>query len=262
MEHYILKAENLAKSYPIIRGVFRRVVGEKAVLHPMSFEVLQGEKLAIVGESGSGKSTLARLLMALEPVSAGAVYFNQQRIDHLRYRQQMPIRRELQMVFQDPMAALNERFSIAQILTEPLIIHRLYDKPTQQAKVRAMLETLELPADFAKRYPHELSGGQRQRVAIGRSLMLNPKVLLLDEPLSALDIALQAQMMALFERLKAMFNLTIIMISHDLGLVKSFSDRTLVLYRGELVELADTQTLFQQTQHAYTQMLLANRLSF
>ncbi len=253
----LLEVEQLSKKYPIQRGIFRRTVGYAEIIKGVSFAVNGGEILAIVGESGCGKSTLARLMMGLEKPSSGKVYYHQQRIDHLSHRQQMPIRRAIQLVFQDPMAALNERFSVGKILQEPLDIHRLGSNNDRQRMVKEVLQQVELPDDFIHRYPHELSGGQRQRVAIARSIILRPELLFLDEPLSALDVSLQGQMIRLFKKLQAELNLTIMMISHDLGLVEDFSDRTLVLHYGEIVELRDTAALFANPQHDYTRTLLA-----
>lgn len=253
----ILKVQQLYKRYPIQRGVMRRVVGYHDIIKSVSFTVKQGETLAIVGESGCGKSTLARMMMGLERPSQGEIHFHQQRIDNLSHRQQMPIRRALQMVFQDPSAALNERFPVGKILQEPLDIHAVGSKSERRQAVEEILTEVELPAEFVNRYPHELSGGQRQRIAIARSMILQPELLLLDEPLSALDVSLQGQMLELFRNLQAKHRLTIVIISHDLGLVEDFSDRTLVLHYGEIAELSGTADLFANPQHAYTQKLLA-----
>ncbi|PID58482.1 MAG: ABC transporter ATP-binding protein [Gammaproteobacteria bacterium] len=254
----ILSINHLSKRYPIQRGVFRRTVGYVDILKGLDFAVREGEILAIVGESGCGKSTLSRLMMGLECPSTGEIHYRGQRIDNLGHRQQMPIRRAIQMVFQDPSAALNERFTVGKILQEPLDIHHIGSRSERLAAVNTALEQVELPADFTKRYPHELSGGQRQRVAIARSIILHPQLLLLDEPLSALDVSLQGQMVELFYRLQRQLNLTIVMVSHDLGLVEDFSDRTLVLHFGEIAELRDTPALFAEPQHHYTQKLLAS----
>lgn len=254
----LLSVHNLCKRYPIHRGIFRRTVGYTTVLDTLNFTIQSGEIFAIVGESGCGKSTLARLMMALERPTSGEVIYNGQRIDHLSHRAQMPVRRALQLVFQDPSAALNERFSVGKILQEPLDIHRLGSQSERRERVYEVLHQVELPQSFIHRYPHELSGGQRQRVAIARSVILGPQLLLLDEPLSALDVSLQGQMLALFHKLQDFFNLTIVMISHDLGLVERFSDRTLVLHEGQIAELGNTSQLFNSPQHPYTKALLAS----
>lgn len=253
----ILSVKHLSKKYPIQRGIFRRTVGYSDIIKDVNFSIHSGEILAIVGESGCGKSTLARLMMGLETPSNGEVYYREQRITHLSHREQMPIRRAIQLVFQDPSAALNERFSIGKILQEPLDIHRIGTVAERHQAVRAVLEQVELSHDFIHRYPHELSGGQRQRIAIARSIILRPDLLFLDEPLSALDVSLQEQMLDLFRKLQTELNLTIVMISHDLGLVEDFSDRTLVLHYGEIAELRETQALFQHPEHPYTKKLLA-----
>lgn len=256
--NHILSIKNISKKYPIQRGIFRRTVGYAEIIKDISFTVNTGEILAIVGESGCGKSTLARLMMGLEKPSKGEISYQGKGITHLSHRQQMPIRQAIQMVFQDPSAALNERFSVAKILQEPLDIHRIGNIKQRQQAVQEVLEQVELPGNFVHRYSHELSGGQRQRVAIARSIILRPRLLLLDEPLSALDVSLQGQMIELFRKLQQSMDLTIVMISHDLGLVEDFSDRTLVLHFGEIAELKPTDELFQQPQHSYTQSLLAS----
>lgn len=254
----ILSVQHIHKRYPIQRGVFKRTVGYVDVLKDIHFDVEEGEILAIVGESGCGKSTLSRLMMGLEQPSSGEIIYQGQRIDNLSHREQMPIRRAIQMVFQDPSSALNERFSIGKILQEPLDIHQIGNKAERQAAVKSVLSQVELPETFITRYPHELSGGQRQRVAIARSIILRPHLLLLDEPLSALDVSLQGQVIELFYKLQRELNLTIVMVSHDLGLVEDFSDRTLVLNFGEIAELRETKALFANPEHAYTQTLLGS----
>lgn len=254
----ILSVNNITKKYPIQRGVFRSTVGYAEIIKDISFEIHTGEILAIVGESGCGKSTLARLMMGLERPSSGSIHYQGKRIDHLDHNALMPIRRAIQMVFQDPSSALNERFPIGKILQEPLDIHHIGDQAARQQAVKQALDQVELPNNFVNRYPHELSGGQRQRIAIARSIILKPNLLLLDEPLSALDVSLQGQMIELFHKLKAELGLTIVMISHDLGLVEEFSERTLVLHFGNIAELSDTQSLFDNPQHKYTKTLLAS----
>lgn len=257
MKDPILQIINLNKKYPIQRGIFKRTVGYAEILKGLNFDVTEGEILAIVGESGCGKSTLARLMMGLEAPSSGEIHYQGQRIDNLTHREQMPIRRAIQMVFQDPSAALNERFSIGKILQEPLDIHHIGTQAQRREAVKEALSQVELPIDFVHRYPHELSGGQRQRIAIARSIILKPTLLLLDEPLSALDVSLQGQMIDLFYKLQEELGLTLIMVSHDLGLVEDFSDRTLVLHFGEIAELGDSKNLFADPQHDYTKKLLA-----
>lgn len=253
----ILSVKQLSKKYPIQRGILKRTTGYTHILKELTFEVNQGEILAIVGESGCGKSTLARLMMGLEPPSSGEISYHGKRIDNLSHRQQMPIRRAIQMVFQDPSAALNERFSIGKVLQEPLDIHAIGNPSERREAVAEALRQVELPVDFINRYPHEVSGGQRQRIAIARSIILKPTLLLLDEPLSALDVSLQGQMIDLFYKLQSELGLTLVMVSHDLGLVEDFSDRTLVLHFGEIAELRDSKALFADPQHDYTKKLLA-----
>lgn len=254
----ILEVKNLYKRYPILKGVFRRTVGYAEILKGLDFDVYEGEKLAVVGESGCGKSTLARMMMCLEKPSEGEIWLRGKRIDDLNHTESLPIRREVQIVFQDPGSAMNERFSVFSILKEPLDIHKIGTKAEKEQKIIEALEQVDLDASFRTRYLHQLSGGQKQRISIARSIILKPKLLLLDEPLSALDVTLQAQMVQLFEKLQAELGLTIVMVSHDLGLVRNFSDRTLVLNFGEIAELSNTADLFANPQHEYTKHLLSS----
>lgn len=254
----ILEVKNLYKRYPILKGVFRHTVGHAEILKGLNFDVYKGEKLAIVGESGCGKSTLARMMMCLEKPSEGEILLRGKRIDNLNHTESLPIRREVQIVFQNPGSAMNERFSVFSILKEPLDIHKIGNKAEKEARIIEALAQVDLDASFRTRYLHQLSGGQKQRISIARSIILQPKLLLLDEPLSALDVTLQAQMVQLFDTLQEKLDLTIVMISHDLGLVRHFSDRTLVLNFGEIAELSDTAEMFANPQHEYTKHLLSS----
>lgn len=258
-ENNLLEVKSLTKSYPITQsGVFKRIGGYHEVLKGVSFSVKAGETFAIVGESGCGKSTLARLIMCLEKPNSGEVYYQGQAIQQLSHHNLMPYRRQIQMVFQDPGTALNARFSVEQLIKEPLDIHHSGNSVEKSRRIDEVLEQVELSRTFRNRYIHELSGGQRQRVAIARSIVLNPTLLLLDEPLSALDVTIQQQITNLFKKIQQQLNMTMILISHDLGLVEHFSDRTLVLYFGEVAECRNSRDLFKSPDHAYTKLLLSN----
>lgn len=255
----LLEVKSLIKRYPITQqGIFRRVSGYHDVLKGMSFSVNQGEVFAIVGESGCGKSTLARLLMCLEKPDGGEIYYQGQSMAQLNHSELRRYRQQIQMVFQDPGTALNARFSVEQLIREPLDIHHLGSNAEKNRRIDEVLEQVELSAQFRHRYIHELSGGQRQRVAIARSIVLNPTLLVLDEPLSALDVTIQQQILKLFKKIQQQLNMTLVLISHDLGLVEHFSDRTLVLYFGEVAECRPSKALFAAPEHHYTQLLLDN----
>ncbi len=254
----ILSVKNIEKKYPIQKGVFKRTIGYAKILKGISFSIEEGETLAIVGESGCGKSTLARIIMCLEKPTAGSIYYQSKQINKLNHKELMPIRKDVQISFQDTSSALNDRFTVKKIIEEPLIIHKIGTKEQRLEKVKKVLAQVELADSFLDRYQHELSGGQRQRIAIARSVILEPKLLLLDEPLSALDVSLQGQMIELFRKLQKELNLTIIIISHDLGLVEEFSDRTIVLNFGKIAEINTTKEIFKNPKNEYTKQLLAS----
>jgi peptide/nickel transport system ATP-binding protein len=223
----------------------------------VSLEVRSGETLGIVGESGCGKSTLGRLLVRLHEPTSGSVHFDGQDITTLSRRQLRPFRRELQMIFQDPYASLNPRKRVGQILEDPFRIHGALSGAETKRRVRALLETVGLSADHVNRYPHEFSGGQRQRIGVARALALNPKVIVADEPVSALDVSIQAQVINLLDDLQDEFDLTYVFIAHDLGVVHHVSDRIAVMYLGVVVEVGPSDELFLQPVHPYTEALLS-----
>ncbi len=253
----ILKVENLKKHFPIYGGVLKKTVGYVKALDGVSFEVKKGETLSLVGESGCGKSTTGRTLLRLIEPTEGSVFFEGEDLLALNDEQMRMKRRDLQIVFQDPYASLNPRHTIQKILEEPLIVHKLGNSEKRREKVFQLLETVGLHKEQAKRYPHQFSGGQRQRIGIARALTLNPKLIVADEPVSALDVSIQAQVLNLMEDLQEQFNLTYIFISHDLSVVRHISDRVGVMYLGNLVELSNKNEIYEQPLHPYTQALLS-----
>ena len=252
----ILRATDVVKNFPIRSKKFgqRRTVQAVA---GVSLEIRRGETLGIVGESGCGKSTLARCLVQLMNVSSGTVEFNGTQLTGLSRRRLRPHRREMQLVFQDPYASLNPRRRVGDIVAEPLRIHKYGDGALIRARVDELFRTVGLDPAAVNRYPHEFSGGQRQRIGIARALALNPSLVIADEPVSALDVSVQAQVLNLMADLQAEFSLTYLFIAHDLGVVRHVSDRVGVMYLGELVELGDAETLYERPLHPYTEALLS-----
>jgi peptide/nickel transport system ATP-binding protein len=254
----LLEARDLHQAYPLPRqGLFERRRHVEAVAG-VSFRLEQGRTLGIVGESGSGKSTLARLLVALENPKSGTVLFRGQPLSGLPDRVIRPLRAEIQMVFQDPFGSLDPRMPVGESIAEPLdIAEPGLDHATRRARILEMLERVGLPASALPRYPHQFSGGQRQRIAIARALITRPALLVADEPVSALDVSVQAQILNLLADLKLAFGLTLVVISHDLAVIRYLSDDVLVMQAGRVVEQAPTSTLFTAPQAAYTRTLLA-----
>lgn len=257
MTDILLQVENLKKYFPIRAGVFQKQVGEVKAVDGLSFFVKKGETLGIVGESGCGKSTTGRLIMRLIEPSDGKIIFDNQDITKLSMNEMRKLRRELQMVFQDPYASLNPRQTVEEILEEPLIVHNIGETKERKKIVQEMLQVVGLSSYHAKRYPHQFSGGQRQRIGIARALMTRPKLIIADEPVSALDVSIQSQVLNLLEDLQKEFNLTYIFIAHDLGVVRHISDRVAVMYLGRMVELTCSENLYSKPLHPYTKALLA-----
>ncbi|WP_374723415.1 ABC transporter ATP-binding protein [Calidifontibacillus erzurumensis] len=257
MTDILLQVENLKKYFPIRAGVFQKQVGEVKAVDGLSFFVKKGETLGIVGESGCGKSTTGRLIMRLIEPSDGKIIFDNQDITKLSMNEMRKLRRELQMVFQDPYASLNPRQTVEEILEEPLIVHKIGEAHERKKMVQEMLQVVGLSSYHAKRYPHQFSGGQRQRIGIARALMTRPKLIIADEPVSALDVSIQSQVLNLLEDLQKEFNLTYIFIAHDLGVVRHISDRVAVMYLGRMVELTCSENLYSKPLHPYTKALLA-----
>jgi len=255
----LLEVRGLVKHFPIDRGVMlRRNVGAVRAVDGIDFEVARGETFGIVGESGSGKSTAARLIARLLEPTAGVVRFEGREITALRGGSLKEVRRELQMVFQDPYSSLNPRKTIGSIVSEPLLIHRVQgDRAARKRAVQELLDTVGLNPEHYNRYPHEFSGGQRQRVGIARALALSPKLLIADEPVSALDVSIQAQVLNLLRDLQRRLGLTMVFISHDLSVIRHMCDRIAVMHGGRIVEVARNEDLYSAPREPYTRELLA-----
>ena len=257
MSELLLEVSGLKKYFPITGGLFGGKKGEVKAVDDVSFYVKKGETLGIVGESGCGKSTTGRLLMRLIEASDGKIVFEDKEITSMTKSELRKTRRDIQMVFQDPYASLNPRHSVEQILEEPLIVHGIGSKEERRKRVKEMLEVVGLSSYHARRYPHQFSGGQRQRIGIAKALMTKPKLIIADEPVSALDVSIQAQVLNLMKDIQNEFQLTYIFIAHDLGVVRHISDRVGVMYLGRLIELADSNELYENPLHPYTKALLS-----
>jgi oligopeptide transport system ATP-binding protein len=253
----LLRVENLKKYFPIMQGLIRRHVGDVKAVDGISFDVYKGETLGLVGESGCGKSTTGRVILQLYPVTAGKIIFEGQDLAKLHGEELRQIRPRLQMIFQDPHASLNPRMTVGSIISEPLVEHGVGRGKERQARVDQLLELVGLNPTHANRYPHEFSGGQRQRIGIARALALNPDFIICDEPIAALDVSIQAQVVNLLEELQAEFGLTYLFISHDLSMIRHISQRVAVMYLGHIMELADRKEIYENPLHPYTQALLS-----
>ena len=258
MSDVVLKAEGLKKHYPIRRGVLRRTVGHVKAVDGVSFELHRGETLGIVGESGCGKSTLGRLLMSLEEPTGGSLMFDGVDAFAQKGGDLRRLRRDIQIVFQDPYTSLDPRKTVGSIVGEPFEIHPdVVPRNKRRERVQELLELVGLNPEHINRYPHQFSGGQRQRIGIARGVALNPKVIICDEPVSALDVSVQAQVVNLLEKLQAELGLAYIFIAHDLSVVRHISDRVGVMYLGRMVEIGDEDQIYNRPTHPYTQALLS-----
>jgi oligopeptide transport system ATP-binding protein len=254
----ILRVEHLVKHFPIMRGILvQRQVGAVHAVDDLSFNVVRGETLGLVGESGCGKSTTGRAILQLHRPTSGSVYFEGEDLVKLKGENLRKMRRKMQMIFQDPYASLNPRMTVGQIISEPMIVHDTVEGKEVQEHTENLLRLVGLNPAYTNRYPHEFSGGQRQRIGIARALSLQPDLIVCDEPISALDVSVQAQVVNLLEDLQEQFNLTYLFIAHDLSMVRHISSRVAVMYLGVIVELASREELYHNPLHPYTQALLS-----
>jgi len=257
MNEPILEVSGLKMHFPVKDGIMLRTSKFNKAVDDVSFHIMPGETLGLVGESGCGKSTLGRCIARLYQPTAGSIKFEGNEITGLGSRALMPYRQHIQMIFQDPMESLNSRHTIGDILEEPFIIHKIGDKVSRKKRVKELLEIVGLPARSVSRYPFEFSGGQRQRICIARSIALNPKLIICDEPVSALDVSIQSQILNLMNDLQQEFNLSYLFIAHDLAVVKHISDRIAIMYLGRIVESGEGQEIYKDPLHPYTRSLMS-----
>ena len=253
----LVQVRDLKKYFPIRRGVLRRTVGHIKAVDGISFDIYQGETLGLVGESGCGKSTAGRTILQLEEPTAGTVQFADRELTEMSRTDVRKARRHMQMIFQDPYASLNPRMTVGNIISEPLTIHGLGDSAARKERVQELLRVVGLNPYFVNRYPHEFSGGQRQRIGVARALATNPSFIVADEPISALDVSIQAQVVNMLDDLKQELGLTYLFIAHDLSMVRYISDRVAVMYLGRIVELSSRNEVYDHPLHPYTQALLS-----
>ncbi|MCI0862244.1 MAG: ABC transporter ATP-binding protein, partial [Chloroflexi bacterium] len=253
----LVRVEGVKKYFPIHSGILRREIGAVKAVDGVSFEIYEGETLGLVGESGGGKSTLGRTILQLHKPTEGTIYFEGQDLGSLSKDELRRTRARMQIIFQDPYSSLNPRMTVEAIVSEPLAVHKIGNQNERRARVDELLDRVGLNPAFANRFPHEFSGGQRQRIGVARALALNPSFIVADEPISALDVSIQAQVVNLLEDLQDSLNLTYLFIAHDLSMVRHICDRVAVMYLGKIVELGPTEEIYNNPQHPYTQALLS-----
>ena len=254
----LLDIVNLKKHYPVKRGFWQRTVGTIKAVDGISLQLNRGETVGLVGESGCGKTTVAKTIVQLSKPTDGHIVFNGLELNNLSTKEMNKIRPQLQMIFQDPYASLNPRMNIGRIIDEPMTEHTLMSRAERKSRVNELMSIVGLDTDLISRYPHELSGGQRQRIGIARAIVLNPDLLICDEPVSALDVSIQAQIVNLLEDIQEKFGLTYLFISHDLGMIKHLCTRVAVMYLGQIVEVGTKEDLYKHPQHPYTKALIAS----
>jgi oligopeptide/dipeptide ABC transporter ATP-binding protein len=257
MSDILLEVSGLKKYFPIKTGLFAKTVGNVKAVDDVTFNIKKGETLGLVGESGCGKTTVGRALLRLIEPTAGSVIFDGKNITTMPQKELKQIRKEMQIIFQDPYSSLNPRITVGGMLTEILKFHEIAEGEAAEKRVEQLLDTVGLRKIYARRYPHEFSGGQRQRIGIARALSVEPKFIVCDEPVSALDVSIQSQIINLLQDLQKEFGITYLFISHDLSVVEHISDRVCVMYLGQLVEIADSKELYKNPKHPYTQALLS-----
>ena len=262
MDNRLLEVKNLKTYYPIRKGLMRRVVGQVKAVDGVNFTLRKGDTLGLVGESGCGKTTTGRTIVRLLDPTAGTMRFNDPglgwvNLEEMNRKELRPIRKNIQMIFQDPFSSLNPRLTVKRIVAEPLVINKVASGNELTERVAGLLKVVGMRPEYMSRYPHAFSGGQRQRLGIARALALNPRLIICDEPVSALDVSIQAQVLNLLEDLQAEFDLTYIFIAHDLSVVEHITNRMAVMYVGKLVELAETEELYYSPLHPYTEALMA-----
>ncbi len=253
----LIQVENMKKYYPVKGGIITHTTGYIKAVDDVSFSVMPGETLGLVGESGCGKSTIGRQLVGLEKPTEGRIYYKGRDLSALKKEEMQKIRTDLQMVFQDPYSSLNPRKHIYEILSQPMLYHGIATKVTVETELHRLLDMVGLPKSVLGRYPHEFSGGQRQRIGIAKALSLKPEFIVCDEPVSALDVSIQAQILNLLKGLKEELHLTLLFVGHGLGAVNYVSDRIAVMYLGKIVEMGEAKEIFNHPQHPYTQALLS-----
>lgn len=254
----LVRVRNLVKHFPITQGIiFQRQIGAVKAVDDISFDIYPGETLGLVGESGSGKSTTGRTMLRLYEPTSGSVEFKGQDVAKMHGEELRLMRRHMQMIFQDPHACLNPRMTVGSIIEEPIQVHNLLPKADRQERIKELLEIVGLNPNFMNRYPHEFSGGQRQRIGIARALAVQPDFIVADEPISALDVSIQAQVVNLLQDLQEQFKLTYLFIAHDLSMIRYICDRVAVMYKGKIVEYAETDELYENPVHPYTKVLLS-----
>ncbi|WP_289139145.1 ABC transporter ATP-binding protein [uncultured Brevibacillus sp.] len=257
MARELMKVRNLKKYFPVEKGLFKKKAGVVHAVDHVSFDIYEGETLAVVGESGCGKSTLGRTLLRIVEATEGEAFFEGKDIFKLTNHEMRELRKKMQIIFQDPFASLNPRMKVADIIAEPLVTHESMERAARDERVAELMELVGLRKAYGMRYPHMFSGGQRQRIGIARALALNPKFVVCDEPVSALDVSIQSQIINLLSRLQEQKNLTYLFISHDLHVVRYLSDRTCVMFLGKIMEIGSTNEVYNRPLHPYTKFLIA-----